>query len=412
MPDSPAFTVFLVIGGAMGTAALVAVFFIGAGYLAELRLPRSVRQERATRAALDDGNDPLALTLDAVRRGTEGACERELRERIRRAPEGPARSRAILALAYLAGSQGEYEEARGGYAQALTMTPALAATCMDLAGAYVRDGRDAAAEDLLAIALPVARNDASAGEKSPLGYQLLAQILRRDERYAEAEALLRQALFLRPRDPGLISAYGGLLEALGRYEEAAQTYREGMRATPGSAALHAQLGALLMRQGAFDQANTHLELAATLLPDRPTTRVSLATLKLKLGEWDAAAREAGVAVSLRPESAPAHANLGRALLQQGRLAEAKRHSQRAVELAPESGSAHALLGYISLAEGRAAEAQIHFRQALRLESDLPAKLLDEAKMLDSMGLAASAHIERTHAMWLERASAGEELSSR
>jgi tetratricopeptide (TPR) repeat protein len=412
MPDSPALTVFLVIGGATGAAALVAVFFIGVGYLAELRLPRSVRQERATRAALDDGNDPLALALDAVRRGTASACERQLRERIQRAPDGPARSRAILALAYVAGSRGDYEEAGRGYALALRLTPALAATCIDLAGAFARDGRAAAAENLLTIALPVARNDAAAGENVPLGYQLLGQILRRDERYAEAETLLRQALFLRPRDPGLISAYGGLLEALGRYEAAAQAYREGMRVTPNSAALHAQFGALLMRQGEFDQATTHLELAATLLPDRPTTRVSLATLKLKLGEWDAAAREAGVAVSLRPESAPAHANLGRALLQQGQLAEAKRHSQRAVELAPQSGSAHALLGYISLAQGRAAEALTYFRWALRLESDLPEKLRDEARMLDSMGLAASAHIERTHAMWLERASAGKELSSR
>jgi tetratricopeptide (TPR) repeat protein len=412
MPDS-AVLVFLVIGGAIGSAALVAAFFIGAGYLAELRLPRVVRQERAARrSAPDRGDDPLALALEAVRQGAEDTGAQHLRERATQAPVGPLRARAILALGYLAGSQGRYEEARQGYVEALKMAPSLAGTGVDLAGIFVRDGRDAAAEDVLTIALPVTRADMASREKAPLGYQLLGQILRRDERDAEAEELLRPALALYPGDPRLISAYGATLEALGRYDEAAQQYREGMRLAPNDAMLHGQLGGLLLRQGAFVQANTHLERSAELFPDRPTTRVSLAALKLKLGEWDAAEREAGAAVTLRPESAPAHANLGRALLQQGRLQEAERHGQRAVELAPNVGSAHALLGYALLAQGRDAEAQTQFRRALRLEPDLPAKLRDEAAMLDGMGLPASAQVERTHAEWLERASAGEGLPSR
>src|SRR5690348_14107677 len=74
MPDS-AVLVFLVISGAVGSAALVAAFFIGAGYLTELRLPRAVRQERAARrSAPGRGDDPLALALEAVRQGTEDTC--------------------------------------------------------------------------------------------------------------------------------------------------------------------------------------------------------------------------------------------------------------------------------------------------------------------------------------------------
>jgi Flp pilus assembly protein TadD len=412
MPDS-AVLVFLVIGGAIGPAALVAAVFIGAGYLAELRLPRVVRQERAaSRSARRDGNDPLILALAATQQGTEDTRAQHLQERSAQAPVGPIRARAILAMAYLAGSQGRYEEARQGYREALKMAPSLAGAGVDLAGIFVRDGRDAAAEDLLTIALPVARADMASRAKAPLGYQLLGLILRRDERDAEAEELLCPALALYPSDPRLISAYGATLEALGRYDEAEQLYREGMRLAPNDAMLHGQLGGLLLRQGAFTQANIYLERSAELFPDRPTTRVSLAALKLKLGEWRAAEREAGAAVMLRPESAPAHANLGRALLQQGRLEEAERHGQRAVELAPNAGSAHALLGYALLAQGRDVEAQKQFRQALRLEPDLPAQLRDEAAMLDGMGLPASAQVEQTHAEWLERASAGEELPSR
>jgi Flp pilus assembly protein TadD len=411
MPDS-AVLVFLVIGGAIGSAVLVAAFFIGAGYLAELRLPRAVRQERAARrSALGHGSDPLALALDAVRQGTEDNCAQHLREHATQAPVGPIRARAILAMAYLAGSQGRYEEARQGYSEALKMAPPFAEAGVDLAGIFVRDGRDAAAEDLLTIALPIAHADLASRAKAPLGYQLLGQILRRDERDAEAEELLRPALAVYPGDPRLISAYGAALEALGRYDEAEQQYRAGMGLAPNDAMLHGQLGGLLLRQGEFTQANIHLERSAELFPDRPTTRVSLAALKLKLGQWRAAEREAGAAVRLRPESAPAHANLGRALLQQGRLEEAERHGQRTVELAPTIGSAHALLGYTMLAQGRDVEAQTQFRQALRLEPDLPAKLRDEAAMLDVMGLPASAQVERTHAEWLERASAGEELPS-
>jgi tetratricopeptide (TPR) repeat protein len=411
MPDS-AVLILLVIGGALGAAAVVAAFCIGAGYLAELRLPHAVRQERAARqSTLGDGADPLSLAVVATQKGTEESCARKLRERATVTPAGPIRARTILALSYLAGSQGRYEEARQGYAEALKMTPALAGACVDLAGIYVRDGRDAAAEDLLTIALPVAYGDMASREKAPLGYQLLGQILRRDERAADAEERLRQALALYPGDPAIMGAYGATLEALGRYEEAAQQYREGVRLAPNDALLHGQLGNLLMRQGAFDQANTHLEMSADLFPDRPTTRVNLAALKLKLGEWDAAEREAGAAITLRPESAPAHASLGRALLQQGKLQEAERHGQRAVELAPTIGSAHALLGYILLAQGHTTEAQARFQQALRLEPDLPAKLREEAAMLDAMGLPSSAQVERTHADWLERAVTGEALRS-
>lgn len=411
MPDS-AVLILLVIGGALGTAAVVATFFIGAGYLAELRLPRAERQKRAARQSIRrDGDDPLTLALNAAQQGTEESYARQLRERIAQAPAGPTHARAVLALAYLAGSQGQYVEARQGYIEALKLAPALAGVCIDLAGIYVRDGRDAAAEDLLTIALPVVQGDMASREKAPLGYQLLGQILRRDERAAEAEERLRQALALYPSDPAIIGAYGATLEALGRYEEAAQQYREGMRLAPNDAMLHGQLGNLLMRQGAFDQANTHLELSADLFPDRPTTRVNLASLKLKLGEWDAAEREAGAAISLRPESAPAHASLGRALLQQGKLKEAERHGQRAVELAPNIGSAHALLGYTLLAQGHMTEAQARFRQALRLEPDLPTKLREEAAMLDAMGLPSSAQVERTHAEWLDRALASEGLHS-
>jgi Flp pilus assembly protein TadD len=290
MPDSVVL-ILLVIGGALGAAVVVAAFFIGAGYLAELRLPRAVRQERAAKfASLGDDADPLPLALEAVQQGTEDTCARQLRARATQAPTGPIRARVILALAYLAGSQGEDDQARQEYSEALKMAPALAGACIDLAGVYVRDGRDAAAEDLLTIALPVADGDSAARENAPLGYQLLGQILRRDERATEAEERLRQALTLYPSDAALMGAYGAALEALGRYEEAAQQYQEGMRLEPNDAMLHGQLGNLLMRQGAFDQANTHLELSADLFPDRPTTHVNLAALKLKMGEWDAAER--------------------------------------------------------------------------------------------------------------------------
>jgi Flp pilus assembly protein TadD len=413
MPDNPVVTTFLLIGGAIGTAALVAAFLILAGFIAERRLPPETRKARAAaRAALADQSDPLALAFEAVRLGEEEACALRLQERIERLPKGPLRARAILALAYLSGTQGHYSEARQGYTQSLRMAPALAGTCVDLAGMLVRDGRDAAAEDLLTIALPYVRGDSDSREKAPLAHQLLGQIMRRDERYAEAEEQLRQALALRPTDPMLIANYGAILETLDRHEEAARQYREGMRLAPTNAVLHAQMGSLLMRQGEFDQADTHLELSAELFPDRPTTRVQLATLKLKLGQWGAAEREAGAAVAMRPEMATAHANLGRALLQQGKLNEAEGHSRRAVELAPGNGSAHALLGYVLLSKGLFVEAQGRFRQSLKLEPDLPRKLREEAALLDGMGLAASAHAERTHADWLEQAYSGEGMASR
>src|SRR6516225_7797298 len=121
MPDS-AVLVLLVIGGAIGSAGLVAAIFIGAGYLAELRLPHAARQARAaSRTARRDGSDPLTLALDAVRQGTEDTCAQQLRERAPKTPVGPMRARAILALAYLAGSQERYEEACEGYSEALKM---------------------------------------------------------------------------------------------------------------------------------------------------------------------------------------------------------------------------------------------------------------------------------------------------
>ncbi len=146
------------------------------------------------------------------------------------------------------------------------------------------------------------------GWLAPLANRGIA--LHRLERHAEAEAVLQQALSLKPDSEPVLTTLAGTLHALGRHGDAAAAGERAVSADPGEPAAWINLGLALHALGRLEPA-------------------------------EAACRRA---LALDPDSALAEYNLGHALNDQWRPAEALASFRRAVALDPAYQPArHALL---------------------------------------------------------------------
>jgi tetratricopeptide (TPR) repeat protein len=140
---------------------------------------------------------------------------------------------------------GKSEEARADYQKALALDPHCASAHLNLAVAFVQEGKFSEAESHYRQALPARP---SAGAHNGLGY-----VLARQGRTDEAVAEFRKAI---DADPKFTPAYNNLAEALaqqGKLEEAEHYYERSLAQKP-SAAVHNALGVVLQRLGKMDEA--------------------------------------------------------------------------------------------------------------------------------------------------------------
>ena len=159
------------------------------------------------------------------------------------------------------------------------------------------------------------------------GIALLAE-----QRFAPAEAELRQAIALDPADAVAHNALGVALLRQGHTDAAIAGFRAAIAAQPRMAEAHSNLGHALHQAGRFAEA-------------------------------EAACR---AAIALRPDHADAHNNLGNALKAQNRLDEAVAAYRRAIALKPDLADAHHNLAPTLTELGRANEAIAAYRQALHV----------------------------------------------
>jgi tetratricopeptide (TPR) repeat protein len=227
------------------------------------------------------GGAPDVQALIAQARALEESGQLEAAERGFRRALAAAPARADL-LRHLGGVNFRLQRpavARRFYEQSVAAAPAEA-TWRDLAGACLRLGDHAAAEQACRAAIALAP---AAGQPwLDLGWVLLAR-----REFAGAEAALRAAL---ARDPALYVArrnIGPALYSQGRLEEAVAATREALRHRPDDA--------LSWR--------------------------NLATAQRALADLAGAEASLRQAIRHAPEFAEAHRDLGQVLLAQGRQAE-------------------------------------------------------------------------------------------
>ena len=163
----------------------------------------------------------------------------------------------------------------------------------------------------------------------------LGRLLAMQEQWAEAEALLRQAVEFHP----------GMTEG----------WRE--------------LGDVEAAQGRFDPALSDYKRARQQQPRDPETVVRMAQVLSKMNRHEEAVRLYGEAIKLDPGFWEAHFELGGELDSAGRLAEAGAEFAEAVRLQPGYARAHFNYGVLLAKQGRLDDAQREFEATIRLEPD-------------------------------------------
>lgn len=186
--------------------------------------------------------------------------------------------------------------------------------------------------------------------------QVLGLVRRRQNRLAEALALLREAWRQAPHLPHAASNLVSALTAAGLADEAVATATQAIAAHPGFAALPLNLGVALHGQKRLDEAAQAFATAARLQPDLFVAHFYQGCVLEEAGQPQAAETPLRQAVALAPGNAAAHNHLGRVLHAQDRHAEARECFAAAAALAPDDSAILNNLGSALLRLDRPAEA--------------------------------------------------------
>jgi len=177
-----------------------------------------------------------------------------------------------------------------------------------------------------------------------LGYYQVGRLfVAQQEKYPEAEALLRTSLGIRPgrteawielgnalalqrKYPAALEVYstaltrdsqnsqtllrrGKVLANMNRHAEAMENYRAALRLNPADGLSHFELGVELLSAGDTNAAGKEFGEAARLTPDRVAARFNYGAWLMKQSDWDGAHREFEAVLRLEPGNARAQKNL-------------------------------------------------------------------------------------------------------
>jgi len=157
----------------------------------------------------------------------------------------------------------------------------------------------------------------------------------------------------------------------GRLAEAEALYRQVLAVRPHHVdALHF-LGLLSHQIGSHGRAVDLIRQAVSLDPNQPDALCNLGEAHRALGRLDEATAMYRRAIELQRNHAEAWDNLGIALAEQGHFEQAIAAHQQALQLKPDHAPAHNNLGTALVEIGRLDDAMAAFRAALRLKPDYP-----------------------------------------
>jgi tetratricopeptide (TPR) repeat protein len=159
----------------------------------------------------------------------------------------------------------------------------------------------------------------------------VAQFHQRGKRFADAEAVLRQARELEPRNQNALFVLGAVLERQKRFDAAEAIFREALAVQPDFAPALNYLGYMNAdRKVRVAEAVTLIEKAVSLDPENGAYLDSLGWALFKLGRAEEAERHVRRAVEKDGDNAVVLDHLGDILRRRGRLKEALELWQRAL----------------------------------------------------------------------------------
>jgi len=175
-----------------------------------------------------------------------------------------------------------------------------------------------------------------------------AQLLNKEERFADAQALLERAAERQPDSARIRDAWAKALIGQGNVTGGFNVLTQFAKAYPNSAEGHLNLARFYVSQIAMDRAGEELDQALKLDERLGEAWFLMAVVRDHNGDQAAALKAVQKAVALRPESAPDHALLGDLLRGANDLPGARAALERAVRLNPKQASYHRSLGTLLL----------------------------------------------------------------
>jgi len=214
--------------------------------------------------------------------------------------------------------------------------------------------------------------------------RLLAGSLLEKPHPLDAEKEYQQALAIDPNSSDAVTALANLYMRQQRFSDAESLLRKLTVLRPNDAGVHLQLGRMLAIAGKNEEAVAELESGLKLDPSDSKAQRDLADLSTDAGKFQKAEHIYAALLASYPNEASLHHGFGRALLKQRKFAEAEPELLKAVQLQPDLGAAYGDLAV-------AANENKDYAMAIKA-TDLRAKYLPEIPMSYFLRATAYDHL--------------------
>ena len=206
-----------------------------------------------------------------------------------------------------------------------------------------------------------------------------------ERRFAEAQALYRQALIEAPNNADALNMLGLVFAETGNPLQALKHIDQALRLEPQRAAFHTNRGEVLRRWGLLEEGLEACRRAAELDPNAPEVRNNMGLALLGKGAFAEALPHIRAALALRADMPQAYFNLGRALKGLGEWHEALGALQKAVSCAPSYAEAWYELAIVQERMDDLDASLASSTRALQLRSDLPELWVARGDALTTLG---------------------------
>lgn len=180
-----------------------------------------------------------------------------------------------------------------------------------------------------------------------------------------AEAALKHALVIAPRNPDALSLLGIISFQRGDIEASLQLLHKAVKARPGDATGYYNLGNVFLRVGDHSKALEFLDRAGRLNPDDYWIRVNHGICLANLKRFEEAKHSFDRAIAIDPSEAAGWRNLALCLEESGRYTEALQAYDEAIQRRPDYPDAWSGKGSTLHKLERFDEALAHFDKAIQ-----------------------------------------------
>ncbi len=286
---------------------------------------------------------------------------------------------------------GKEDEAIRWYKEALRRKPDFRPATKQLAAALIGKGEYAQATAVLRQA--VASPPADEALFTDLGNSYLRQ-----QMFPRAQQALLRALEINPEQPEAQNLLGLVAVQKNDPVEAEARFRDALRSQPDFAEAHNNLGNVLTGARNYKEAEYHFQRAVAINPSYAEAHHGYALVLALTQSYDQAIAELREAIRLDPKEAQTHDDLGDILLAQGQTEGAAEEYRQAIRLKPGLADAHCSLGNLLGAQDKFEEAKSELQVCTRLDPNHYEAYLGLGFILMREGKLAEARVQWQKAM--------------